>query len=61
MPPPVVNAECGPQVPGTPIAPSGTDLSTLNECPLNACCDIWGQVSIDYSFYALYSNLFQKP
>lgn len=43
MPAPLVNAVCGPQVPGTPTPPAGTDLSTLNGCALNACCDIWGQ------------------
>ncbi len=45
MPASISNAVCGPQVPGTATPPSGTDLSTLNPCPLNACCDIWGQVS----------------
>ncbi|KAL2016673.1 hypothetical protein VTK56DRAFT_3175 [Thermocarpiscus australiensis] len=43
MPAPVANAVCGPQVNGTPAVPPGTDLSTLNQCPLNACCNIWGQ------------------
>ncbi|KFX97388.1 hypothetical protein V490_02811 [Pseudogymnoascus sp. VKM F-3557] len=43
MPAPLVNAVCGPQVPGTPTPPAGTDLSTLNGCALNACCDMWGQ------------------
>lgn len=46
MPASVSNAICGPQVPGTPTPPSGTNISLLNECPLNACCDVWGQVSI---------------
>jgi hypothetical protein len=46
MPAPVANALCGPTVPGTPTPPAGTNVSTLNPCPLNACCDIWGQVSI---------------
>ena len=41
MPAPVQGVVCGPQVPGTPVPPSGTDLSTLNPCPLNACCDAW--------------------
>ena len=45
MPAPVTDVVCGPQVPGTPVPPPGTDLSTLNPCPLNACCDVWGQVS----------------
>lgn len=53
MPAVVQNAVCGPQVPGTPIAPDGTDFSTLNECPLNACCDVWGQVSHPLAPYRL--------
>lgn len=45
MPAPISNAICGPQVPGTTAPPSGTNISTLNPCLLNACCDVWGQVS----------------
>ncbi len=54
MPASISNAICGPQVPGTATPPSGTDLSSLNPCPLNACCDIWGQVSP-------YSGSFPSP
>ncbi|KAJ5986037.1 hypothetical protein N7451_010402 [Penicillium sp. IBT 35674x] len=43
MPAPVIGAVCGPQVPGIATPPAGTNLTTMNECPLNACCDIWGQ------------------
>lgn len=43
MPASLQNAVCGPIVPGTATPPAGTNLSTLNQCPLNACCDIWGQ------------------
>jgi hypothetical protein len=43
MPAEISNAVCGPQKPGTPTQPSGTDLSKLNPCPLNVCCNIWGQ------------------
>ncbi|KAL4733440.1 glycoside hydrolase superfamily [Aspergillus similis] len=50
MPANVPNAVCGPQVNNTAAAPHGTDLSTLNECPLNACCDIWGQCGITADF-----------
>ena len=50
MPATVSNAVCGPQVNGTATAAHGTDLSTLNECPLNACCDIWGQCGITAEF-----------
>jgi LysM repeat protein len=45
MPAAVANALCGPTVPGTPTPPAGTNISMLNPCPLNACCDVWGQVS----------------
>ncbi|GES64787.1 class V chitinase Chi100 [Aspergillus terreus] len=43
MPAPIPNAVCGPQVNDIAKAPPGTDLRTLNQCPLNACCNIWGQ------------------
>jgi len=45
MPAAVANSLCGPTVPGTPTPPAGTNISMLNPCPLNACCDVWGQVS----------------
>ncbi|KAI0868461.1 hypothetical protein GGS24DRAFT_482282 [Hypoxylon argillaceum] len=50
MPAPVANAVCGPQVPGTPKPPKGTDISKLNPCPLNACCDVWGQCGTTTEF-----------
>ncbi|KAF2160117.1 glycoside hydrolase family 18 protein [Zasmidium cellare ATCC 36951] len=33
------NAVCGPKKPGTKPPAAGIDISTLNPCPLNACCD----------------------
>ncbi|WPG98092.1 glycoside hydrolase family 18 protein [Acrodontium crateriforme] len=50
MPLPISNALCGPQVPGTPTPPSGTDITLLNQCPLNACCDVWGQCGTTSEF-----------
>ncbi|KAF2223869.1 hypothetical protein BDZ85DRAFT_296027 [Elsinoe ampelina] len=53
MPAPVSNAVCGPQVPGTtnPNLPTlGLDLSTLNPCKLNACCNKWGQCGTTSEF-----------
>lgn len=47
----VTNSVCGPQVPGTTA--NGSDRSTwadLNPCPLNACCDVWGQCGITPEF-----------
>jgi LysM repeat protein len=43
MPAAVAGTVCGPQVPGTAKPAAGVDLASLNPCPLNACCDIFGQ------------------
>lgn len=56
MPAPVANAVCGPTVPGTPTPPAGTNISLLNECPLNACCDVWGQVSPNSTIETHYAS-----
>lgn len=50
MPAPIANAVCGPQVNNTTPVPPGVDISTLNECPLNACCNIWGQCGTTSDF-----------
>ena len=42
FPGPIVNAVCGPQVPGTTKPADGTPYAELNPCPLNSCCDAWG-------------------
>ncbi|OOF93333.1 glycoside hydrolase family 18 protein, partial [Aspergillus carbonarius ITEM 5010] len=40
----LANAVCGPQVPDTSFANVTVgDWPTMNPCPLNACCDTWGQ------------------
>ncbi|EEA25067.1 conserved hypothetical protein [Talaromyces marneffei ATCC 18224] len=41
---------CGPQVSGTTRPSNWSDISSLNPCPLNACCDIWGQYGITPEF-----------
>ncbi|KAE8404436.1 hypothetical protein BDV37DRAFT_293915 [Aspergillus pseudonomiae] len=50
MPNPVANAVCGPQVPGTETPKDTTDIAGLNPCPLNACCNVWGQCGITDEF-----------
>ncbi|KAK8139989.1 hypothetical protein PG984_000055 [Apiospora sp. TS-2023a] len=52
MPAPLANAVCGPQKPGTTAPADGNmdDISLLNPCPLNACCDAWGQCGITADF-----------
>lgn len=51
-PAPLANAMCGPLVPGTEFhdIKDASDLALLNPCPLNSCCNIWGQCGIDPSF-----------
>ncbi|RBQ71063.1 hypothetical protein VDGD_07000 [Verticillium dahliae] len=49
MPAPIENAICGPQKPGTE-RPSSGNLTMLNPCPLNVCCNIWGQCGTTKDF-----------
>ncbi|VBB80335.1 Putative Glycoside Hydrolase Family 18 [Podospora comata] len=50
MPAIVPNAMCGPTMNGTVRPPVGTNISTLNPCPLNVCCNIWGQCGMTDDF-----------
>lgn len=43
LPAPVPNALCGPIMPGTKYPNASQVLADLNPCPLNTCCDVWGQ------------------
>ncbi|KAF6803218.1 glycoside hydrolase family 18 protein [Colletotrichum sojae] len=43
MPATVANAMCGPTMNDTIRPPAGTNISELNPCPLNVCCNVWGQ------------------
>ncbi|KAM7212489.1 hypothetical protein V8F06_012111 [Rhypophila decipiens] len=43
-------ADCGPQKPGTKDPKDDSDISKMNPCPLNACCNIWGQCGISKDF-----------
>lgn len=44
------DAVCGPTVPGTTRPVDIDDLASLNPCPLNACCNIWGSCGISTQF-----------
>lgn len=46
LPNSVPNAQCGPIKPGTEMPTNGTDIALLNPCPLNACCNMFGQCGI---------------
>lgn len=41
---------CGPQVASTQESTNGVSWELLNPCPLNACCDVWGQCGITDEF-----------
>ncbi|KAL4899490.1 hypothetical protein BDW74DRAFT_171529 [Aspergillus multicolor] len=50
FPAPIANAVCGPQKPGSEPPDDGSDIAEMNPCPLNACCNIWGQCGITPDF-----------
>jgi LysM repeat protein len=50
LPAPVPNSLCGPLVPGSAAPASGQSVASLNPCPLNSCCDVWGQCGITPAF-----------
>lgn len=41
---------CGPQVNNIVYPTDPTEWATLNPCPINACCDIFGQCRITSDF-----------
>lgn len=42
------NAVCGPQKPGSVDPKDDSDISKMNQCPLNACCNIVSEPLTDY-------------
>ncbi|AEO59465.1 glycoside hydrolase family 18 protein [Thermothelomyces thermophilus ATCC 42464] len=50
FPAPISNAICGPQKLGTIPPTDGSNIADLNPCPINACCNIWGQCGISKDF-----------
>ncbi|KAH6616808.1 hypothetical protein C7974DRAFT_475193 [Boeremia exigua] len=50
FPAPIANAQCGPQKPGSVAPTDGSNITTMNPCALNACCNIWGQCGITKDF-----------
>ncbi|CAG8109170.1 unnamed protein product, partial [Penicillium nalgiovense] len=56
MPAPMANAVCGPQKPGTEAPKDTTNITNLNPCPLNACCNVWGQCGTTDDFCTVTST-----
>ncbi|KAL4799550.1 glycoside hydrolase superfamily [Aspergillus venezuelensis] len=50
MPASVEKTICGPQVPETERPTDGTKRDDLSPCPLNFCCNIWGQCGTTEDF-----------
>ncbi|KAM7217980.1 putative glycoside hydrolase family 18 protein [Rhypophila decipiens] len=63
MPYPNKDALCGPTKPGSDSSyvEDDTDLINLNPCPLNACCNVWGQCGISKDFCVRRPNPFGGP
>lgn len=59
----VSNALCGPQVPGTkkPTSGSSDDWAKLNPCPLNVCCNVWGQCGTTDDFCVISKSATGAP
>ncbi|KAH8882398.1 glycoside hydrolase, partial [Thozetella sp. PMI_491] len=57
----VSSAICGPQVPGTSPPSNLSAIADLNPCPLNACCDIFGQCGITDEFCTVSASLTGAP
>jgi GH18 family chitinase len=50
MPPTLPDVQCGPQKDGTTKPEGSFDFNSLNQCPLNACCDVWGYCGMTEEF-----------
>ncbi|KAL9573156.1 hypothetical protein ACKAV7_002841 [Fusarium commune] len=61
LPAPVTNAVCGPLKPGTTAPKKGQSLADLNPCPLNSCCDVWGQCGITPDYCTAEKGLTGNP
>ncbi|KAK4031477.1 killer toxin subunits alpha/beta [Parachaetomium inaequale] len=61
MPAIVDNAMCGPTMPGTTQPPAGTNISTLNPCPLSVCCNTWGQCGMTDDFCVISKSATGAP
>lgn len=61
FPAPVAAAVCGPQVPNTTATSDVDSWASLNPCPLNACCDIWGECGITPDFCTVTNSTSGNP
>ncbi|KAM7196728.1 putative glycoside hydrolase family 18 protein [Naviculisporaceae sp. PSN 640] len=63
MPYPNKDALCGPTKPGSDSSyvEDDNDLINMNPCPLNACCNVWGQCGISKDFCVKRPNPFGGP
>lgn len=63
MPASYPDATCGPTKPGTkaPAAGSGIELADLNPCPLNVCCNVWGNCGTTADFCTISKTTTGNP
>lgn len=61
LPNPVSDAECGPTKPGTTVLTGSYNISTLNSCPLNVCCNVWGHCGTTADFCTISKSSTGNP
>ncbi|KAI1115627.1 killer toxin subunits alpha/beta [Nemania sp. NC0429] len=61
LPNSVADAECGPTKPGTKLPTGSYNISTLNPCPLNVCCNIWGHCGTTADFCTISKSATGNP
>ncbi|KAK4663433.1 hypothetical protein QC763_608300 [Podospora pseudopauciseta] len=54
-------AVCGPTVLGTKRPANNTALADLNPCPLNVCCNHWGQCGMTHEFCSITKSVTGNP
>ncbi|KAK0661204.1 hypothetical protein QBC41DRAFT_368572 [Cercophora samala] len=54
-------AVCGPTVLGTKRPANNTALADLNPCPLNVCCNHWGQCGLSHEFCSITKSTTGNP
>lgn len=61
MPASIDGTMCDPQVPGTQKPSDMTKLAELNPCPLNVCCNKWGQCGTTKDFCIKTNSITGNP
>ncbi|KAM0287958.1 hypothetical protein ACHAQH_000025 [Verticillium albo-atrum] len=61
MPATYPDAQCGPTKPGSKSPTDGTSLADINPCPLNVCCNVWGNCGTTSEFCTISKTATNNP